>query len=517
MKNNKVTRRRFLSRSATAGAAASIASLSPASHAGLFTPTRRSRQKAVVIGSGFGGSVATLRLAEAGIPVTLVERGRHWQYQGEDSYPTLGGLGLHELRYDMLWQEPGHIIPGSTGMLQYHLGGSIGVGVGAGLGGGSLVYGGVLLQPRREVFEQALPFLSYDDMDQIYYPRLLANVSGGPIPDDILNTPNYTSMRTFIDNATRAGLDVVRSEVGFDWNVIREEVQGKRTAFASIGEYVFGCNSGAKNTLDRNYLAAAQATGNVTIETLHNVSHIRRDRWNKTYEVHCDVVNDKGYIVGNHIIECQSLFMAAGSINTTKLLLKAKALGDVPLNEGIGQQWGTNGDELMGRNNIDASTGDVQGGPPSIAAFDMHNPIKPTGFMHSPSPTSGDGNQLQMGMCVSDQMSTASYNRFTDRIDFNWDTRANQPSHQALVHTMDKMLDSGGGSLLDLGIMGTWHPLGGAAMGVACDHNGKVFGTDNLFVVDGACIPGSSGAANPSLTIGANAERMMENIIAELT
>ena len=49
MKNNKVTRRRFLSRSATAGAAASIASLSPASHAGLFTPTRRSRQKAVVV------------------------------------------------------------------------------------------------------------------------------------------------------------------------------------------------------------------------------------------------------------------------------------------------------------------------------------------------------------------------------------------------------------------------------------------------------------------------------------
>ncbi|WP_296030428.1 GMC oxidoreductase [uncultured Alcanivorax sp.] len=510
---DKLTRRHFIRRTAAAGAAATL--FSPASHAGLFNKTRRSSRKAVVIGSGFGGSVASLRLAEAGIPVTLVERGRHWQYQGENSYPTLNGLGLHELRYDMLWQEPGRIIPGSTGMLQYHLGGSIGVGVGAGLGGGSLVYGGVLLQPRREVFEQALPFLSYSDMDQIYYPRLLQKVSGGPIPDDILNTPNYTSMRVFIDNASRAGLDVVRSEVGFDWNVIREEVQGKRTPFASIGEYVFGCNSGAKNTLDRNYLADAQATGNVTIETLHNVSHIRRNRWSKRYEVHCEVVNDKGYVVGNHIIECQYLFMGAGAINTTKLLLKAKALGDIPLNDGVGRAWGTNGDELMGRNNLDASTGAIQGGPPSIAAFDTRNPIKTTGFMHSPSPTSGDGTQLQMGMCVSDQMSTASYNRFTDRIDFNWDTSANKPSHQALMHTMDKMLDTGGGRLLDLGIMGTWHPLGGAAMGEACDYNGKVLGTDNLFVVDGASIPGSSGAANPSLTIGANAERMMEQIIAE--
>ena len=155
---DKLTRRHFIRRTAAAGAAATL--FSPASHAGLFNKTRRSSRKAVVIGSGFGGSVASLRLAEAGIPVTLVERGRHWQYQGENSYPTLNGLGLHELRYDMLWQEPGRIIPGSTGMLQYHLGGSIGVGVGAGLGGGSLVYGGVLLQPRREVFEQALPFLS---------------------------------------------------------------------------------------------------------------------------------------------------------------------------------------------------------------------------------------------------------------------------------------------------------------------------------------------------------------------
>ena len=508
----KITRRKLLKGSAYAGAAAGA--YSPLSNAALFVPTTRSSKKAVVIGSGFGGSVATLRLANAGIPTMLIERGRHWDYQGEDTFPTLSGDGLSG---DSLWVEPSQLIPGATGMIQEYLDLTIPVGVGAGLGGGSLVYGGVLLQPRREVFEQALPNISYDEMDSKYYPEVLSRVSGGPIPDDILNSPNYTSMRNFIENATNAGLEVVRSEVGFNWDIIREEVEGKRTAYASVGEYVFGCNSGAKNTLDRNYLSEAAATGNVEIHTLHNVVAVRKKRWSSSYEVYCEVLNTNGFIIGNHIIECKYLFMAAGSIHTTRLLLKAKAFGDIRnLNDGIGEAWGTNGDELLARDSVTQSTAPIQGGPPSIAAFDLNNAIKPTGFMHSPSATNGEFTQLQMGMCIPDKTSKATYNILTDRINFNWSRSDNAQSHQALVATQEKMLASSGGSITDLGIMGTWHPLGGASMGVACSDIGEVYGVDNLFVVDGASIPGSTGAANPSLTIGANAERMMEQLIPKL-
>jgi cholesterol oxidase len=53
-------------------------------------------------------------------------------------------------------------------------------------------------------------------------------------------------------------------------------------------------------------------------------------------------------------------------------------------------------------------------------------------------------------------------------------------------------------------------------MGTACDYSGRVFGLKNLFVVDGASIAGAAGAANPSLTIAANAERLMEQIIPQL-
>ncbi len=503
----KFTRRKILKGGAIAGAAAGF---SPLSKAGILVPTTRSTKKAVVIGSGFGGSVASLRLAKAGIPTTLIERGRNWVYKGEGSYPTLSGGG------DILWADPG-LLPGSTGMLQEILDLSILVGCGAGLGGGSLVYGGVLLQPRREIFQKALPRISYDDMNNKYYPRVLSKVSGGPIPDDILNSPNYTSMRAFIDVAQRSNFTVKRSEVGFNWNIIRNEINGNTKPYASVGEYVFGCNSGAKNTLDRNYIAEAKATGKVEIRTLHNVLTVRRKPFSSNYEVYCEVLNEAGYVIENHVVECQYLFMAAGSVHTTRLLLKAKAFGDLPtLNNQVGEAWGTNGDELMGIDGVTAPLGPIQGGPPSIAAWDLNNSIKPVGFMHSPSATNGASTQLQMAMCIPDKTSKATYNVLTGALNFNWSRDANKTSHNAILASMQKMANTGGGSVVDQGLLGTWHPLGGAAMGVACSDFGELYGTPNIFVVDGAAIPGSTGAANPSLTIGANAERIMEYLVPRL-
>lgn len=509
---NKFNRRRFLRHGVYATAGTFSLAHTSVAQAAWTRPTRRTQIRAAIIGSGFGGSVTALRLGEAGIPTVLVERGRAWEFNGDDSYPTLNNPGA-----GMLWREPTKWVPGLTGMMQEYLAGNYLIGMGACLGGGSMVYGGVLLQPKRELFEQAMPFISYDDMDNIYYPRVLAKVSGGPIPDDILNTPNYTAMRVFIDNATQAGLDVVRSEVGFNWDIIREEIAGKRIAAASIGEYVFGCNSGAKNTLDRNYLVDAAATGNVQIEALHNVTHIRRNDANNCFETHCEVLNQRGKIIGYHIIESEYLMMAAGSTHTTRLLLKAKALGDIPtLNDAIGEQWGTNGDQLMARTGIDRSTGPVQAGPPAIAAFDLDNPYKATAFMHSPNPLGGEFTQLQMGMSISDKMSTATYRRWSDTLSVHWSRRQNSVSDNAIKHTMEKMSEYSGGRVADYSVAGTWHPLGGAAMGAACSDAGEVLGTPNLFVVDGALLPGSAGVANPALTIGANAERVMEKLVPKL-
>lgn len=505
----KITRRNLLRSSALLATASGLQGCSGSSSA-INPSTKRTNIKAAVIGSGFGGSVATLRLAQAGIPTALIERGRHWVYSGEGSYPNFsGGLG------GAIWVEPTLSNPGATGMLQQIADPSISVGCGAGLGGGSLVYGGVLLQPRREIFEQALPQISYDDMHNKYYPKVLSHVSGGPIPDDILNSSNYAAIRAFIDTATAAGMEVVRSEVGFNWDIIRDEIEGRIAPHASIGDWVLGCNSGAKNTLDRNYLTEAAATGKVDIYTLHNVVTIQQQK-NGSFDIICDVLSEDGIVISNHIISCQYLFMAAGSVNTTRLLLKAKALGDLPtLNDAVGEAWGTNGDELMAISGVTAVLG-LQGGPPSVAAFDLNNGLKPVGFMHSPTPSSGSSTQLQMGMCIPDQTSKVTYDASTDRLSLNWSRAANTLSHNALIASAQKMAAISGGVVIDQSGLGTWHPVGGAAMDVACSSLGEVYGTPNLFVVDGATIPGSTGAANPSLTIGANAERIMEGLIPTL-
>ena len=160
----KLNRRNFIKGTAAAGAA-TAASVSPMANAGWFRKTTRSQTKALVIGSGFGGSVATLRLAEAGIQTMLLERGKHWKYEGEGSYPTLAETGSTlKINDTVLWTNPSSLIPGSMGMVEYFIDSSIAVGCGACLGGGSVVYGGVLLQPKRAAFEDALPMLSYTDM-----------------------------------------------------------------------------------------------------------------------------------------------------------------------------------------------------------------------------------------------------------------------------------------------------------------------------------------------------------------
>lgn len=62
----------------------------------------------------------------------------------------------------------------------------------------------------------------------------------------------------------------------------------------------------------------------------------------------------------------------------------------------------------------------------------------------------------------------------------------------------------------------TWaHCLGGATLGTACDSYGRVRGCKNLYVNDGAMLPGSAGASNPSLTITAVAERNIATVVSE--
>ena len=108
------------------------------------------------------------------------------------------------------------------------------------------------------------------------------------------------------------------------------------------------------------------------------------------------------------------------------------------------------------------------------------------------------------------------YNALTDSVSLHWPLGGDAGSHREIQKRITAV--SGGlGVLTDTNYLAnsTWHALGGAAMGTVCDLEGRVHGQRGLYVLDGALIPGTTGACNPSMTIAAVAERAMDAITAK--
>jgi hypothetical protein len=90
--------------------------------------------------------------------------------------------------------------------------------------------------------------------------------------------PNYVGTWLFLDQARRAGLHAELAPNALDWDVVRAELAGRAVPSVSVGEYLFGVNSGARNSVDKNYLARAERSGHVEVRPLHRVAGLTTDR-----------------------------------------------------------------------------------------------------------------------------------------------------------------------------------------------------------------------------------------------
>lgn len=513
---NKMSRRQFIK----AGSVVSAVGASTAASKGLANSSNKP-QSAIVIGSGFGGAVSALRLAQKGIQTTVLERGRHWDKDSDNPYPGLfptssnpdGRCG---------WLSGKEELQGTTnvdvytGLLERVKSWNIDALCGAGVGGGSLVYGGALLQPKQSLFEQVFPReISYKLLDQYYYPLVRNMLSGGTIPKSVLQATPYKAMRTFKQNMRKAGHEVVRTDSGFDWSMVEQELNGELPAGATISQYNYGCNSGAKNSLNKNYLKQATDTGLVTIHALHQVTDIA-EKPAGGYYIYCEVLDDIGNVIEQKTLETDLLILAAGTLNTTKLMLKAKHKGTLPnLNDYVGKYWGNNGDDLYMRAPLQQGNDGNQAGPNALTVFDMDNPYKPVTVQHSPGPLPKYFNVInQLIMTVPDKLGELHYNVKKDTICLDWPIGAEFYSKLASKHTMNRVNLIAGGIPVPVPTKKTtWHPLGGMAMGKATDMWGRVHGYDGLIVADGSLIPGSCAAVNPALTIAALAEHNMDYLL----
>ncbi len=294
---------------------------------------------AIVVGSGFGGSVMAYRLAQAGQRVCLLERGR--------AYPPGSFPRTPSAMSRMFWDPS----DGLYGMFDvWSFSGLEGL-VSSGLGGGSLIYANVLLRKDEQWFVNddpggdRKPWPITRAMLDPHYAEAERMLGATPFPFMAAGYSDTPKTRAMFDAAHKMGRgrDIQLPPLAVTFANDRQapargepivggekNLHGRpRLTCLMCGECDVGCNYGAKNTLDYNYLSRAKEFG-ADIRTLAEVRTFapRRDV-NRGYSVQYvqhDLRNEGQILDTSKLpvtsLTCDRLILSAGTFGTPFLLLK---------------------------------------------------------------------------------------------------------------------------------------------------------------------------------------------------
>ncbi|MGW1710327.1 GMC oxidoreductase [Streptomyces sp. NPDC002206] len=531
-----VSRRRFITGTGSILGAVALAGHSTPAQAGVGSAAAPigsgAHVPALVIGTGYGGSVAALRLAQSGVDVHMIEMGMAWDTPGPDgkifantTSPDSRSYWLRTRTKQPLSNFLGFPIDKnvtrSTGILDAEEFSGITVYQGRGVGGGSLVNGGMAVTPKRENFGAVLPSVDADEMYGIYYPRANAGLGVGTIDPAWFETAAcYQYARVGRKQAQRAGFPFVFVPTVYDWDYMKQEEAGTVPRSALAGEILYGNNYG-KKSLQKTYIDRIRATGRVAISPLHKVTSVA-PATGGGYTVVIDQIDTGGATTATKTVTADRVFFAAGSVGTSKLLVKLKATGALPgLNDEIGKGWGDNGNVMCGRaNHLWDPTGSLQA---SIPTGGIDNWAAGGAFAEvAPLPTGIETfASFYLSITKNPNRAEFTWNAATDKVDLNWQTAWKQPSIDAARTIFDR-INQKEGTIYRTDLFGTYkiwgdhltyHPLGGAVLNRATDNYGRLHGYSGLYVIDGSLIPGNT-SVNPFVTVTALAERNIEKIIA---
>jgi cholesterol oxidase len=317
---------------------------------------------AVVVGSGFGGSVLAYRLAEAGESVCVLERG--------NPYPP-GSFPRSPRALAKAFWDPSEGLYGMFNLWSFH---GIGALVSSGLGGGSLIYANVLLRKDERWFVQEdLANGGYE-----YWPVTRAELDKHyRRAEDMLNAQQYPLEHAPFDESRKTlAFKEAGEKLGREWILpplavtfandgeapavgvpIHEEhpnLHGAtRYTCRLVGECDIGCNFGAKNTLDYNYLSEAKRLG-AEIWTRREVRTLapREGGGYVVRYVEHDVA-DEGRkldtrdpsVRPERELTCERLVLSAGTLGSTYLMLRSRDAFP-GLSAKLGTRFGGNGDLL---------------------------------------------------------------------------------------------------------------------------------------------------------------------------
>lgn len=477
----------------------------------------------VIIGSGYGGAVAALRLCEAGKKVCLLEMGLNWEKSGEKFSPMINpGKSAAWLRKKTIAPFM-NIFPlkpftGALDRLDYK---DIKIWVGRGVGGGSLVNGGMAVVPKKDYFEEVFPDLDASVFYEKYFPLAQEELKVNVADEAFLQTCSfYKFSKVGEEEAHNAGFKTIRVPNVYDFKYMEAEYEKKVPRSALAGEVIYGNNHG-KNSLDKTYLKKALDTGNLEILDLHQVTDFCLHP-DQSYTLFVHQINTVGQTIKQLEIKCQKLILAAGTMGSLELLLRSQHQHQLPLPEQVGKMWGNNGNFMTGRNWVRAFSGG-------------------NGFQHSTIPVGGVDHwedpehpffteiaPLPMGMNVAttlylminklDKFGEVTFDATQQKMKLNWDLSHTKKMKENAQYFIERMNKANGGTRAHLlfhngyGHDVCYHPLGGVVLGEATASYGQLKKHQNLFVLDGSLVPGTIGV-NPFLTITALAEYCMEHLL----
>ena len=519
---------------------------------------------AVVIGSGFGGSITGCRLAQAGRSVCILERGRRWTNTEFPRSPS-------QVARDAFWDTDS----GRVGLLEYRAFRHVHVIQGCGVVGGSLHYFNVHLRPPEQIFED--PRWPADVNAEVldpYYRLAKEMLDAAPLTPP-LDRVLPTRTTTFQDACRTAGHDPELVNIAVYTGPGRRNPHGgvAQQPCDYSGNCALGCATRAKNTLDVNYLPLAERHG-AEIYPLHRVDRIEplpgggyRVAFTRLDRTSPGPV-DTGWVTAKTVI------VAAGTLGSSELLLRCRDRdGTLPLlSRMLGHGFSGNGDLLLAGTltdrDVDASRGPSITAGADFSSSDQQIYVEDLGFpdplmwfiegmLANAAPSlnllrwarlflqgslgiSGATHRIThererlirgrtrgflpyLGMCRD-----AADGQFVltpeGDLDLRWNPANSVRNYAELEDAMRALSRALGGEYVPSPLWSpplrealTAHPLGGCVMaddpqrGVV-NSFGEVHGYPQLFVVDGSIVP-TPLSRNPTATISALAERAAFHLV----
>lgn len=515
----------------------------------------------VVIGSGFGGSVSALRLAEKGYSVAVIEKGKRF---GPQDYAETN------------WQIKKYLwapLIRCFGIQKITLFKNVFILSGVGVGGGSLVYANTLMTPKDGFFNDPA-WSSLNDWKRELAPHYETAKKMLGVTKNQFLTEADNVLKT-VGDRLGCGDTYHPVDVGVYFGDPDKEVPdpyfgGKgpsRKGCQLCGGCMVGCRHNAKNTLDKNYLFFAEKLGaKIFAET----------------EVHKVIPSTGGYKIeatsstqlfkSKTAFHAKKVIFAGGVLGSVKLLLENKWIHKTlpKISDKLGQTIRTNGESLVGstalgkKSSIDFTRGIAISSaihPDENTKIEIVRYPKGSDFMRliaapmtGPAPTwlrplktivqivksapdvlklwtLKDWAEKSMILLVMQQVDNqiafgvkrAWYKLFRKTFGSVQTTSKNIPAYIPVADKAVQITSEviGGFSQVAfseplLNIPATAHILGGAKMGATAtdgvvDSHCRVFNYPDLYVIDGSIIPANLGV-NPSLTITTLAEYAMSKI-----